>query len=196
MANICVLEIELSFVDSEDAKAFAESLEAELRKANKNKQGVYIGSERYLFEAEIDAPVNNKLLINGWVKWALSQEEAVKFIDFINGFRELVEAVIYYEETGECIYGKFIYKDCVLVENQTSALFGNTMSNNSDRIYIKFTANAVRKHLKERFNYTDDVLPSRSAISRKLNENKWHLKKVRKTIPKKKYQRLMQYLKV
>jgi len=67
---------------------------------------------------------------------------------------------------------------------------------NSDRIYIKFTANAVRKHLKERFNYTDDVLPSRSAISRKLNENKWHLKKVRKTIPKKKYQRLMQYLKV
>lgn len=67
---------------------------------------------------------------------------------------------------------------------------------NSDRIYIKFTANAVREHLKERFNYTDDVLPSRSAISRKLNENKWHLKKVRKTIPKKKYQRLMQYLKV
>jgi len=67
---------------------------------------------------------------------------------------------------------------------------------NSDRIYNKFTANAVREHLKERFNYTDDVLPSRSAISRKLNENKWHLKKVRKTIPKKKYQRLMQYLKV
>jgi hypothetical protein len=51
------------------------------------------------------------------VKWALSQDEAVKFIKFINGFRELVEAVIYYEELGDCIYGKFIYKDCVLEDN-------------------------------------------------------------------------------
>jgi hypothetical protein len=117
MANICVLEIELSFADSEDAKAFAESFEVELKKANENQKGIYIGSERYLFEAEIDAPVNNKLLMNGWVKWALSQEEAVKFIAFINGFCELVEAIIYYEETSDCIYGKFIYQDCVLEDN-------------------------------------------------------------------------------
>ncbi len=117
MANICVLEIELSFADSEDAKAFAESFEAELKKANENQKGVYIGSERYLFEAEIDAPVDNKLLINGWVKWALSQEEAVKFITFVNGFRELVEAVIYYEETSNWIYGKFVYKDFVLEDD-------------------------------------------------------------------------------
>ena len=67
---------------------------------------------------------------------------------------------------------------------------------NSDRIYIKLTANAVLQQLRERFNYTDDVLLSRSTISRKLNENGWYLKKVRKTIPKKKYQKLMQYLKV
>jgi hypothetical protein len=67
---------------------------------------------------------------------------------------------------------------------------------NSDRIYIKFTANGVLQQLGERFNYTNEVLPSRSTISRKLNENKWHLKKVRKIIPKKKYQKLMQYLKV
>ncbi len=67
---------------------------------------------------------------------------------------------------------------------------------NSDRIYIKFTANGVIQQLGERFNYTNEVLPSRSTISRKLNENKWHLKKVRKIIPKKKYQKLMQYLKV
>jgi len=116
MANICVLEIELSFVDSDDAKAFEEFFETELKKANENKQGIYIGSERYLFESEIDAVIGNKLLINGWVKWALSQEEAVKFIAFINECRELVEAVIYYEETSDCIYGKFVYKDCVLID--------------------------------------------------------------------------------
>jgi hypothetical protein len=57
---------------------------------------------------------------------------------------------------------------------------------NSDRLYIKFTANEVRNQLKVRFNYSDSMLPSRSAIGRKLNENRWHLKKVRKTIPKKK----------
>ena len=57
---------------------------------------------------------------------------------------------------------------------------------NSDRLYIKFTANEVRNQLKVRFNYSDSMLPSRSTIGRKLNENRWHLKKVRKTIPKKK----------
>ena len=67
---------------------------------------------------------------------------------------------------------------------------------NSDRLYIKFTANEVRNQLREKLNYTDSILPSRITISRKLNENKWYLKKVRKTIPKKKYQKLMQYLKV
>jgi hypothetical protein len=67
---------------------------------------------------------------------------------------------------------------------------------NSNRIYIKSTANGVRKQLIKKFNYTDSMLPSRITISRKLNENGWYLKKVRKTIPKKKYQKLMQYLKV
>jgi hypothetical protein len=57
---------------------------------------------------------------------------------------------------------------------------------NSDRLYIKFTANEVRKQLKKRFGYEGSSLPSRITISRKLNQNGWHLKKVRKTIPKKK----------
>lgn len=117
MANNCILEIELTFADSEGAKAFQEFFEGELKKANRNRKGVYIGSRRYLFDAEIDAAVGEKLLINGWVKWALSQDEAVKFIDFINECRELKEAVISYEETGELIYGKFIYKDFILRDN-------------------------------------------------------------------------------
>jgi hypothetical protein len=67
---------------------------------------------------------------------------------------------------------------------------------NSDRLYIKFTANEVRKQLQKRFNYTDSEIPSRITISRKLNENGWHLKKVRKTIPQKKFQKQMQSLTV
>ena len=67
---------------------------------------------------------------------------------------------------------------------------------NSDRLYIKYTANEVRNQLKVRFNYPDSELPSRITINRKLNENGWHLKKVRKTIPQKKSQKQMQYLRV
>ena len=46
---------------------------------------------------------------------------------------------------------------------------------NSDRLYNKCTANEVRIPLQESFNYTE--LPTRITISRKLNENGWHLKK-------------------
>ena len=117
MANTCVLEIELSFADSDDAKAFEEFFEAELKKANKKNEAVYIGSERYLFDAGIGAAVEEKLVIYGNVKWALSQDEAVKFIAYVNECRELKDAIIYYEECGNLIYGKFIYKDFVLKDH-------------------------------------------------------------------------------
>jgi len=67
---------------------------------------------------------------------------------------------------------------------------------NSNRLYIKMTANQVRNQLRERFNYSDSILPSRITINRKLNENGWHLKKVRKTIPKKKFQKQMLFSKI
>ena len=121
MANICVLEIELGFTDAEEAQAFKEFFEAELKKANENNQGVYIGSERYLFDAGIGAAIEERLVIYGNVKWALSQDEAVKLIAFVNECRELKEAIIYYEECGNLIYGKFIYKDFVLKDNFIAA---------------------------------------------------------------------------
>ena len=56
---------------------------------------------------------------------------------------------------------------------------------NSERMYIRMTANAVREELKKRFGYAEDELPVRFTISCKLNEMGYNLKKVRKTIPKK-----------
>ena len=67
---------------------------------------------------------------------------------------------------------------------------------NSERVYIRMTANAVRDQLKERFNYREDELPVRFTISRKLNQIGYSLKKVRKTIPKKRSPKQMQYLKI
>jgi len=63
-------------------------------------------------------------------------------------------------------------------------------------LYIKITANAVRKELKKSFKYTDEELPARITISRKLNQMGYSLKKVRKTIPKKRFLRQIKYSKI
>ena len=55
----------------------------------------------------------------------------------------------------------------------------------SSRLYVKLTCNQIRFQLKEKFGYSDADVPSKSAMRRILNENQYHLKKVRKTLPKK-----------
>lgn len=72
-----------------------------------------------------------------------------------------------------------------IVENHGQA----DPSMNSNRMYLKITAPAVRQQLKYRFGYTDDILPSISTVSRKLNQNGYHLRKIRKTLPLKKFQK-------
>jgi hypothetical protein len=70
-----------------------------------------------------------------------------------------------------------------IVEDQVQA----DPSMNSERLYLKITAPNVRKQLHSRFGYTEDMLPSVSTVGRKLNANGYHLKKVRKTLPLKKF---------
>ena len=79
-----------------------------------------------------------------------------------------------------------------IVENESQADPGM----NSERVYIRMTANAVREELKKRFKYTEEELPVRFTISRKLNQMGYSLKKVRKTIPQKRFQKRMKYLKI
>tara|TARA_B110000091_G_scaffold214245_1_gene266590 strand:+ start:76 stop:564 length:489 start_codon:yes stop_codon:yes gene_type:complete len=54
----------------------------------------------------------------------------------------------------------------------------------SDRLYIKISANEVRKRLIEE-GYTDDELPAISTLGRKLNKLGYSLKRVQKVKPKK-----------
>ena len=67
---------------------------------------------------------------------------------------------------------------------------------NSERMYIKITANSVREQLKKLFNYKEEELPVRYTISCKLNQMGYSLKKVRKTIPKKRSPKQMKSLKI
>lgn len=64
---------------------------------------------------------------------------------------------------------------------------------NSERLYIKITSNEIRRQLGKCFNYGKKQIPSESAMTRILNENNYYLRKVRKTIPKKRSQKQMRY---
>ncbi|MCP3679897.1 MAG: ISAzo13 family transposase, partial [Gammaproteobacteria bacterium] len=55
----------------------------------------------------------------------------------------------------------------------------------SERLYIKMSCNQIRLQLKKCFQYDEADIPSKGAIRRILNENKYHLRKVRKTLPQK-----------
>jgi len=79
-----------------------------------------------------------------------------------------------------------------IVEGETQA----DPAMNSERMYIKITANSVREQLKKLYNYKEEELPVRYTISCKLNQMGYSLKKVRKTIPKKRSPKQMKYLKI
>ena len=57
------------------------------------------------------------------------------------------------------------------------------------RLYCRLTAPEVRRQLIDRNGYTDDQLPSLQTITTKLNGLGFHLSRVRKCLPKKKYPR-------
>lgn len=56
----------------------------------------------------------------------------------------------------------------------------------STRLYLRLSAKAVRKQLIEQKGYTDAQLPTKETIRVKLNQLKYHLRRVQKTQPLKK----------
>jgi hypothetical protein len=60
----------------------------------------------------------------------------------------------------------------------------------TNRLYTRLTAAEVRRQLIAQFGYTDEALPTAETIGTKLNELGYSLKKVAKTQPKKKFQKL------
>jgi hypothetical protein len=64
----------------------------------------------------------------------------------------------------------------------------------SQRLYTRLSAAQVRHQLIEKFDYTDEELPSSETIRVKLNDLGYRLKRVAKIQPQKKYPKLMQSL--
>jgi hypothetical protein len=64
----------------------------------------------------------------------------------------------------------------------------------SQRLYTRLTASQVRKLLVEKFDYSNEQLPTEETIRVKLNNLGYRLKRVAKVLPQKKSQKLMQSL--
>ncbi len=64
----------------------------------------------------------------------------------------------------------------------------------SKRLYTRLTASEVRKLLIEKFDYSDEQLPTKETIRIKLNYLGYRLKRVAKVLPQKKFQKLRQSL--
>lgn len=56
----------------------------------------------------------------------------------------------------------------------------------TDRLYTNLTCSALRKILIEKYGYFDDELPTERTLNNLLNEMKYTLKTVKKTLPKQK----------
>lgn len=79
-------------------------------------------------------------------------------------------------------------KDIVDCQTQTDPSF------KSKRLYTRLSAAKVRTQLIEKYNYSDDVLPSEETIRVKLNGLGYKLRRVAKIQPQKKFQKPKPYL--
>jgi hypothetical protein len=80
-------------------------------------------------------------------------------------------------------------KNIVDAQSQTDPSF------KSQRLYTRLSAVAVRNQLIEKYNYSDEELPTAETIRVKLNELGYKLRRVKKVQPQKKSLKLMQSLK-
>lgn len=79
-------------------------------------------------------------------------------------------------------------KNIVDAQSQTDPSF------KSQRLYTRLSAVAVRNQLIEKYNYSDEELPTSETIRVKLNELGYKLRRVKKVQPQKKFPKLMQSL--
>jgi hypothetical protein len=112
----CTIDMRLTFRSHEDASAFEEFFKAKINECTGCNEGIFIGSERRLFEPVIDYWDEVELMIEGWTENGFYYMEAEKLIQFINGVRPLTKATIMYENACSCLYGKYIYADSIMRE--------------------------------------------------------------------------------
>lgn len=122
MANNCYIDILIATKTKEDADKLEALLSDILTKADKEKKGMFIGSNtRYLFDATLDRWSTkgntgdihklNEIRLEGWVKWCLDYTEATDVVSYMLSNADIEVLSIRYEELGCNLYGEYTYDD-------------------------------------------------------------------------------------
>lgn len=115
MANICSVNIKVKTPDESAAQTLSEKLTDLEKEADAQHVGLFVGSQRYLFDATIEN-CGNAVMIDGWVKWGFSDDEVIAFIKFLRKIAPVAECYIKYEEGGCLLYGEFQYDGTMLAD--------------------------------------------------------------------------------
>ena len=112
MANWCELEITIWTTNPEN---LTRQLQQKLTEAKERNHGLFIGSDRYLFDGQVDFN-GRSVMVFGDVKWCFSKDEMEKFVEFIRQLDSTLQTIdVEYLEVGCELFGRYHYENSWLV---------------------------------------------------------------------------------
>lgn len=115
MANICSIHAEIRCASKEGPARLHEALTRRIEEADRQRIGLYIGSQRYLFDAEAGRD-KDSVILDGWVKWSLDCSEASAFVEFLKQLSDVEWLKIEYDECGCLLHGYYLLENGVLTD--------------------------------------------------------------------------------
>ena len=116
MANTCFVTITVKCDGREELERLHGHLEKEIREADAERRGLCLGSDRCLFDEDMEL-VDDELKINGCVKWGYDDDEVVALLNYLKGIAAVSRLKLEYEELGCCVYGFYLYENGVLEDH-------------------------------------------------------------------------------
>lgn len=122
MANCCFCDFTIEFDTEAEKESFINDFQEEISKANKEFVGVFFGCDkRYLFDAEVFDGTTTSVHISCWVKWCITDEDMMAFIEYIknnhNKNYNVKSISVSYEELASDLIGRYKYDGEKLIEN-------------------------------------------------------------------------------
>ena len=96
MANTCFVTITVKCDGREEFERLCGHLENEIRKADAERRGLCLGSDRCLFDEYMELE-GDELKINGCVKWGYDDEEVIALLNYLKGVATVSRLKLEYE---------------------------------------------------------------------------------------------------
>ena len=116
MANTCFVTITVKCDGREELERLHGHLENEIGKADAERRGLRLGSDRCLFDEYMELE-GDELKINGCVRWGYDDDEVVALLDCLKDVAAVTRLKLEYEELGCCLYGFYLYENGVLEDH-------------------------------------------------------------------------------